>query len=336
MGHFESKGAALKRPCNSMRWLLKLLLGCLSLESLAGGFERSNLTAKIGIVNGVSGLQLNAKNSNTTEQDPEVKTVALKPNSVGSIGYTFSYKYFGLGYETKGGTDKSSVEKKGYSENVRYSFFYASHNWAGQVYYLKSKGFYTESPKVIQPDWTSDRPYPQFPKMKVENFGTSWLYAYDKKDFSAEALVSQSERFKGGFSDSLLFGLNVGKTIFHDVPQLTIYFNDNTQTTVDLSQVETLSISPQMGYGVFLGTHNLYASLSVLLGPSFEASRLNSARNYSLTRGASFKTIGSTGYHSKSFFLTISAFIDTLSKTAGDLEIAPNRVFTELAIGTHF
>jgi len=32
----------------------------------------------------------------------------------------------------------------------------------------------------------------------------------------------------------------------------------------------------------------------------------------------------------------LSAFIDTLSKTAGDIEIAPNRVFTELAIGTHF
>ncbi len=319
-----------------MRFMVYGASALISFQAWAGGFERSDLTAKIGIVNGVSGLQLNAKNSNSSENDPEVKTVALNPNSVGSIGYTFSYKYFGIGYETKGGTDQSSIEKKGYSDNVRYSFFYASHNWAGQVYYLKSQGFYTETPKVIQPDWTSDRPFPQFPKMKVENFGTSWLYDHDAKDFSAEALVSQSERFKGGFSDSMLFGLNIGKTIFHDVPKLTVYFNDNTQSSIDLSQVETLSVSPQMGYGFFLGLYDFYASVSVLLGPSFEASRMGLEHNYSMTRGTSVKMIGSAGYHSKSIFLTISVFIDTLTKSAGDLEIAPNRVFTELALGTHF
>jgi len=312
------------------------MVALISFRAMGGGFEKSDLTAKIGIVNGVSGLQLNSKNSNSSVEDPEVKTVGLKPNSVGSIGYTFSYKYFGIGYETKGGTDKDSVAKKGYSDNVRYSFFFASRSWAGQVYYLKSQGFYTETPKVVQPDWTSDRPFPQFPKMKVENFGTSWLYANDSKDFSAEALVSQADRFKGGFSDSLLYGLNVGKTIFHDVPNLTVYFSDQTQSTIDFREVETLSVSPQIGYGFFLGIYDLYASMSFLIGPALEASRLGLERNYTLSRGTSFKAIGSLGYHSKAFFLTTSVFIDTLSKSAGDLEIAPNRVFTELAMGTHF
>lgn len=312
-----------------LTWMLSSSVG------FSGSFERSKMTGKVSLMNGATGLQLLAKNPNSDPEDPAVEPIAFQPNSVGSIGYSLSYKSIGLGYENKGGTDEDEIAKKGYSENVRYSFFYAQHSYAAQAYYYKSKGFYTSTPNAIEPTWTSAQPYPQFASMKVENFGTSWIYANDAKDFSAEALISHSERFKGGFSDSLLLGVNLGKTIFHDVPQLTVHFKDGTDYTLDLSQVESIALSPQIGYGVFIGAFDLYATVSILAGPSYEASRLNGVHNYSIARGTSSKLVAGFGYHSKGLFLTYSLMGDFLTKSAGDLQIEPNRIYNEMAFGFH-
>jgi hypothetical protein len=329
---FDPNGGRLLRESLKIlasTWILTSVVG------YSGSFEHSNMTGKLSLMNGASGLQLLAKNPNSDPDHPSVEPISFQPNSVGSVGYSLSYKSFGIGYEKKGGTDEQETIKKGYSENVRYSFFYAHHSYAGQAYYYKSKGFYTSTPTIIEPTWTSAQPYPQYASMKVENFGTSWIYAHDEKDFSAEALISQSERFKGGFSDSLLLGFNLGKTIFHDLPQLTVHFKDGSETTLNLSQVESVALSPQIGYGVFLGMFDFYATVSVLAGPSYEASRINGIAKYSIARGTSSKLVAGFGYHSKRLFLTYSLMGDFLTKRDGDLQIEPNRIYNEVALGFH-
>jgi len=303
-------------------------------KCLGGNFKRATWTLKGSLTNANSYLQLSNYDPTFPASSDVTKTLNLQPNPPTSIGGAIQYKSFGFSIEPQMVRNEESLLQKGYSEQKKYAFSYANHNWVLETFYYKSRGFYTDSPRVIDPNWSEQQPFPQFPRMGVLGSGTSFLYALDSKDFSAEAMVNQSEYFSGGFSDSILLGMNLGKTVFSDLPAVTVFFDSGSSMALDLKRLETYSISPQVGYGMFLGFFDMYVSLSSLIGPSFERSRFAQS-DFKYQTGLNLRTMIGLGYHSSDSFMVFSGKTDTITN-AQDIFVSRSRLHIEIASGMHF
>lgn len=318
----------------SVIWLFLPMFLFYQESSFAGGFKQSVWTAKAGLTNANTYLQLSVPDPAASGDGKNLETLYLQPNPPTTLGGSVQYKSFVLSFEPVVVRNEESLLKKGFSEQKKFTISYADHNWVLRGFYHRAKGFYTDSPLIIDPTWTAIQPYPQFPKTAVTGYGTSFLYATDAKDFSAESIVNQSAYFLGGFSDSLLFGLNLGATLFSDLPAVTIHTKSGSTIDLDLKTLNTLALSPQVGYGFFAGFANLYIYLSSLVGPSLEWSK-QAESNFSYATGINLNTMIGAGYHSSDYFLSVSATSDTVT-SAEETIITRARVFLEIASGIHF
>jgi hypothetical protein len=132
------------------------------------------------------------------------KTLKLKPNDSRSIGFSFSYKWLGIGigftpaYMNRdnavyGKTSRFDVQINTYARKYLFNFYL-------QWY----KGFYVSNPKDIVKGWESVR-YPTIPGAQTANFGANFYWIFNNKKFSYRSVYLYNEIQKHSAS-SFIFG----------------------------------------------------------------------------------------------------------------------------------
>lgn len=121
--------------------------------------------------------------------------IRLSPNAVSATRLGFSYRFISVGIrfvpEFLSGNDDDAT--KGSSRSSGFNVGFNFRHWLQELSYSRTKGYYLENTPELQPDWTADSPYIQFPYLSFTQYEGSTAYNFNP-DFSVNAIATQSER----------------------------------------------------------------------------------------------------------------------------------------------
>jgi hypothetical protein len=121
--------------------------------------------------------------------------IQLSPNSTSSTRLAFSYRFisFSLKYSAKflPGNDDDAI--RGKTKGGGFGFGFNFKHWQQEFSYSRTKGYYLENTADYDPDWTSGKPYTQFPDLVYTKYEGITAYNFNP-NFSVNAIATQSAR----------------------------------------------------------------------------------------------------------------------------------------------
>jgi hypothetical protein len=121
--------------------------------------------------------------------------IRLSPNTSSATRLGFSYRFisFGIRFAPRflNGNVDDALKGKTRSGGLNVGFNFR--HWLQELSYTRTKGYYLENTPELDPDWTADSPYIQFPGLSFTQYEGSTAYNFNP-DFSVNAIVTQSER----------------------------------------------------------------------------------------------------------------------------------------------
>lgn len=121
--------------------------------------------------------------------------IRLSPNAVSATRLGFSYRFisFGLRFVPKFIGGNNDDAQKGRTRSGGFNVGFNFRHWLQELSYTRTKGYYLENTPELDPTWTADSPYIQFPELSVIQYEGSTAYNFNP-EFSVNAIVTQSER----------------------------------------------------------------------------------------------------------------------------------------------
>ncbi|WP_158644187.1 DUF4421 family protein [Pseudobacter ginsenosidimutans] len=121
--------------------------------------------------------------------------IRLSPNVESATRLGFSYRFisFGIRFAPKLFSDKDDDALKGKTRSGGFNVGFNFRHWIQELSYTRTKGYYLENTPEVDPTWTPDSPYIQFPGLSFTQYEGSTAYNFNP-DFSVNAIVTQSER----------------------------------------------------------------------------------------------------------------------------------------------
>lgn len=121
--------------------------------------------------------------------------IQLSPNTKTSTRLAFSYKFisFSLKYTAKFLPGNDDDLTRGKSKSGGFGFGFNFKHWQQELSYTKTRGYYLENTADYDPNWSSGKPYIQFPELVYKNYEGITAYNFNP-NFSVNAIATQSAR----------------------------------------------------------------------------------------------------------------------------------------------
>ncbi|PZR38132.1 MAG: hypothetical protein DI538_10395 [Azospira oryzae] len=190
--------------------------------------------------------------------------VSFTPNNAYSIGLNMNIFDLGLEASMSVPLDVKSVSRYGKSEVKDLQVSAVSRRFLADAYWQKYTGFYYTYPGL---NIKADQPFPQRPDIAARNFGASFGYVFNHRNFSmrsAYTFLDQQLKSNG----SALLGFIVSSFDIRGDSAITPVKlrQNNAQSSIDEIRFTSLGIAP--GYSYNLVYKNFFVNATLLLGPA--------------------------------------------------------------------
>jgi hypothetical protein len=121
--------------------------------------------------------------------------IRLSPNAAtGSrLGFAYRFVSFGFRFVPRFIPGNNDNDKKGKTRSGGFSVAFNGNHWQQELSYNRTRGYYLENTRDFNSSWQDGDPYLQIPDLVFTQYQGATAYKFNK-DFSINAIVSQSER----------------------------------------------------------------------------------------------------------------------------------------------